>query len=251
MRPDDDVGLAGGYLLQGLAPLRHALGAGEQDDVDGQVGQGRRDREVVLPGEDLGRGHYGPLSSRLDRGEERGDGDHGLSAAHVSLQEAAHRLLQAHVGEDLLCDPFLRPGQAEGEALQEGVEEAPVAPVPATDLCPLQARFTGRETGLYQEELVEDQAPHRRLKTRPLGREMDLVYRVVQIGQAVAHEHVGRQRVEDASGRVERAVDERPHPARLNTLVDRVDGDEASGVRSFVAPWIIDDLDTLRAICMP
>ena len=30
-------------------------------------------------------------------------------------------------------------------------------------LGPLHARFTGRETGLYQEELVEDQAPHRRL----------------------------------------------------------------------------------------
>ena len=50
---------------------------------------------------------------------------------------------------------------------------------------------------------MEDQAPHRRLEACPLCREMDLVYRVVQIGQAVAHEHIGWQGVEDAPGRVE------------------------------------------------
>ncbi len=142
-------------------------------------------------------------------------------------------------------------GQAEGEALQEGVEEAAVAPVPAADLGPLHARLAGGETGLDQEELVEDQTPHRRRKKRPLRREMDLVYRVVQIGQAVAHEHVGRQRVEDAPGRVERAVDERPHPARLYALVDRVDGDEASGVRSFVAPGSSTTSILFAAIWMP
>src|SRR5215208_1297609 len=139
VRPDDDVGLAGCYLLQGLTPLRHALRAGEQNDVDGQLGQGRRDREVVLPGENLGRGHYGTLSSRLDRGEERGYGDHGLSAANIPLKEAAHGLLQAHVSEDLLYDPLLRPCQPEGEAPQEGIEEAPVATVPAANLGPLDA----------------------------------------------------------------------------------------------------------------
>src|SRR5829696_10394050 len=75
---------------------------------------------------------------------------------------------------------------------------------------------------------------------------MDLVYRVVQIGQTVAYEHIGWQGVEDASGRVEGAVDERPHPARLYTLVDGVDGHETSGVRPFVRPGIIDDLDIPR-----
>ena len=76
---------------------------------------------------------------------------------------------------------------------------------------------------------------HRRLQARPLGREVDLVDGVVQIRQAVAHEDLGRQRVEDAARRVEGAVDERPHPAGLYVLVDGVDGDEAPGVRPFVA----------------
>src|SRR5918992_1692711 len=40
VRPDDDVCLAGRYLLQCLTPLRHTLGAGEDYDVDRQVGQG-------------------------------------------------------------------------------------------------------------------------------------------------------------------------------------------------------------------
>src|SRR5687767_14544333 len=115
------------------------MGSGEQDDVDWQVGQGRRDRDVVLPGKDLGRGHYGTLSPRLNRGEERGYGDHGLSAANITLKEAAHRLLQAHVVENLLYNPLLRPCQAEGEPPQKGIEHAAVAPVPATDLGPLDA----------------------------------------------------------------------------------------------------------------
>jgi hypothetical protein len=65
------------------------------------------------------------------------------------------------------------------------------------------------------------------------------------LGQLVAREHLGRQRVEDASGRVECAVDEGAHPAGLYVLVDWVDGDEASCVRPFVSPWIFDDLDIL------
>src|SRR5215207_4504608 len=115
--------------------------------------------------------------------------------------------------------------------------------MPAADLCPLKTCLAGREAGLNQEELMEDQTPHRRLEAHPLRRKVDLVYRVVQIRQTVTHEHIGRQRVQDAARRVEGAVDERTHPARLYTLVDGVDGDEASRVRSFVARGIIDDLD--------
>src|SRR5215208_1203527 len=113
----------------------------------------------------------------------------------------------------------------------------------AADLGPLQACFAGCESSLDQEQLVEDQTPHRGLEARPLRREVDLVYRVVQIGQAVAHEHIGRKRIEDTACRVEGAVDKGPHPARLYALVDGVDWDEASRVRTFVARGIVDDLD--------
>ena len=92
---------------------------------------------------------------------------------------------------------------------------------------------------------MEDQTPHRRPESGPLRREMDLVYGVVQLRQVVAHEQLGWQWVEDAPRRVEGAVDEGPHPAGLYVLVDGVDGNEASGVRSFVAPTIFYDLDAL------
>ena len=55
---------------------------------------------------------------------------------------------------------------------------------------------------------------------------VDLVYRVVQVGQAMAGEEIRGQRVEDVAGFVEGAVDQGPHPPRLYALVGRVDGHE-------------------------
>ena len=59
---------------------------------------------------------------------------------------------------------------------------------------------------------------------------MDLVYRVVQIGQAVAGEEIRGQRVEYVSGFVEGAMDESPDPPRVYTLVSRVDRDKPAGM---------------------
>src|SRR5215212_6984305 len=115
--------------------------------------------------------------------------------------------------------------------------------MPAADFGPIETRLAGGETGLDQEELVEDQSPHRRHETRPLRRKMDLVHGVVQIGQAVAHEHVRWQRVEYTAGSVEGAVDQGPHPPGLYALVDGIDGHESSRMGSFVATGILDDLD--------
>ena len=124
------------------------------------------------------------------------------------------------------------PVSPKGEPLEKGVQEASVAPVPAADFGPLDARFTGGESGLDQEELVEDQTPHRRPQGAPArsgngprgSRRAD--------SGGCGDEDLGRQRVEDAARRVEGAVDERPHPAGLYALVDGVDGHEPAGVRA-------------------
>jgi hypothetical protein len=173
------------------SPLFIASSAGEEHDVDREVGEGARDREVVLLGEDLGRGHDGALAPGLDGCEERGDRDYGLAAADIPLQEAAHGPLRSHVGQDLLYHPLLRSCELERQTPQIRVQEAPVARVPRADLGPLQAGLAGGESGLYQEELVEDQTPQGVFEADAVRGEVDLVEGVVQVGEVVTGQYLG------------------------------------------------------------
>ena len=67
VRPDNDVGLALSHHLKRRPALRSVLRTRQQHDVYRQVGQRRGDREVVLLGEDFGRGHEGPLTHQIRR----------------------------------------------------------------------------------------------------------------------------------------------------------------------------------------
>ena len=113
------------------------------------------------------------------------------------------------------------------------------------DLAPLQPRLAGGEAGLYEEELVEDEPVHRGSQLRTVGREVDLVEGVVQIREPLTRQQFGGERVQDAAGRREGAVDEGPHPPRLYTPVDRIDGYEPPRVWTVVTVRFVDDLDAL------
>jgi len=124
---DDDeaeVGEVGFVFLQGVgaddeldfathdATLRLALGcgierAGEEGDFVGLAGAGGDGfaeelarGEVVLGGEDFGGSHEGYLEAVFDGDEGGLHGDDGLAGADVSLEQAAHGLGFAHVGDD-------------------------------------------------------------------------------------------------------------------------------------------------------
>ena len=56
---------------------------------------------------------------------------------------------------------------------------AAVTAVPVAPLGPLHARLAGRESGLYQEELVEDETVHGRPQACPLRGEVNLVDGIV------------------------------------------------------------------------
>ena len=102
MGADDDIGLA--RLDRGMdrtLPYRGQR-SGEELASHAERLEQWRQAGVMLAGENLGRRHERPLPAGAhDAGQ--GDRRHcGLAAAHVALQEAAHRDLGGQVNDDLV-----------------------------------------------------------------------------------------------------------------------------------------------------
>src|SRR3990172_7607194 len=94
---DGDVHLSGRYRLAQGAFRGAWPGAGEQLDAQGRAAaesdlpEERRQRSVVLLGQNLCRGHEDALVAVRGGDGERRTGDGRLAAAHVALKEAGHR----------------------------------------------------------------------------------------------------------------------------------------------------------------
>ncbi len=130
---DGEVDFAAKDAVAGVALGAVVEASGEKSDAVGAMGAGGdfvaeelAGGEVVLRGEDFGGGHESYLVAVFD-GDECGlEGDDGLAGAYVALEEAAHGLLAAHVGDDLAEDTFLGGGGLEGEDLFEGFADGVV-----------------------------------------------------------------------------------------------------------------------------
>ena len=69
----------------------------------------------VLPGQDLGRGQQRRLAPVLHRRQHGQQGNHGLAAADIALQQPQHPVRRRHVGIDLGQGQALGVGQGEGQ----------------------------------------------------------------------------------------------------------------------------------------
>ena len=119
MRADQHVHLAGGHRL-----LHPALGGrpqrtGQPAHAHAQRLQPGREALIVLPRQDLGRGHQRDLPARTHRHHRRQCGNDRLAAAHVTLQQPVHGLLPRQVGRDLVTYPALRPGERKRQRGQQ------------------------------------------------------------------------------------------------------------------------------------
>ena len=100
VRADGELRLAAGDGLQrGLLRARLEA-AGEPAHLHAQRLQPVRELEVVLLGEDLGGRHERHLPAVLDRLQGRQRRDQRLAAAHVALQQPAHRVRLREVVRD-------------------------------------------------------------------------------------------------------------------------------------------------------
>ena len=121
VRSDDEIGFAMEDAAAGELLLVFVERAGEQDDAIAarrffeQLARG----EVMLRGEDLGRGHERGLTAIFY------DDEHGLqrhdsfAGADISLKQTAHGRWLAHVGDDFAERALLRRGGMKGQDLAD------------------------------------------------------------------------------------------------------------------------------------
>ena len=119
MRADQHVHLAGGHRL-----LHPALGGcpqrtGQPAHPHAQRLQPGREPLIVLPRQDLGRGHQRGLPAGAHRHHRRQRGNDRLAATHVALQQPVHGLLPRQVGRDLVTYPALRTGERKRQRGQQ------------------------------------------------------------------------------------------------------------------------------------
>lgn len=110
-------------------PLGRRGPAGEEVAADTAAGQPGREGALVLAGEE-GRGgeqeHLAAIGDDRQGGEE---GDGGLAAAHIPLDQAVRRLVGAQIAADLGEDGLLSRGEREGQA-GAGAGVGRIAPPP-------------------------------------------------------------------------------------------------------------------------
>ena len=128
--PHDDGRLAGGQVGQDPVALGGRGGAGQQVDPGGALGAAEHPGATqgaekhleggsVLGGEHLGGGQEGRLTATAHHLEHGAQGNEGLAAAHVTLEEALHGDGAGQVGGDLLADAYLSGGEVVGQGCIE------------------------------------------------------------------------------------------------------------------------------------
>jgi hypothetical protein len=163
VRADRELDLARGDGLHGLLLLAALQRARKPRDLHAQGCQPVRELEVMLLGEDFRRRHECRLPAVLDR-LERGHGGHQrLAAAHVALQQAAHRVRVRKVLADRGVRGALGARERERQRLHERVGERVRL---GQGRCGLRAPFAiGDAHGeLLREDLVELEPPPRRMR---------------------------------------------------------------------------------------
>ena len=124
---DDDRQRAGGQFVQQAGPPLALVAAGQQPDTNARRIRQRRDGLHMLSRQDLGGRQDRGLRPGLDRGQHRRQGDHGLAAADIALQQPQHAVFGRHVGRDLGDRLALRAGQGKGKGGFDLGGEPPVA----------------------------------------------------------------------------------------------------------------------------
>ena len=226
---DRDPDVAGGDELVHRSPLACGDARGEEGDAHPQLGAQRLEREEVLLGERLGRGHQGALPTRLHRAEERVQRNHRLAGADIALEESLHRRRPAEVGVDLGDHLLLRLGEREGQHRAVARRQAACERKRLGD-----ERFAlhraSPERELEREELIEREAAARLLGVVLSPRPVDPDEGVCTERQPLADSHARRERLAARAGEGKRRLRHRPQ-GLLGEIGRRgVDGREVGGL---------------------
>ena len=248
MGADAEVDLPALQPSENFAALLCARRAREQRAAQREPREQRREILVMLPRENLRRGHERRLPAVLSGEPDARGGDHRLAAADVALTETVHRAARAHVGDGITDGAALRPGERKGQAFIKRlhIERAAGGPrdVPAPRAQQLQPAGE-------QEQLLEGETAARRLQRLRRGGKVDVLIGEADVAQLVGAAHLVGQ---DVRQQLAAGVEPLPHGAREQQLADpgrqRVDGHDAP--RQLPAPLRLEDgVDHLAAQARP
>ena len=119
--------------------------------------------------------HQHSLPSRLDRREQGRDGHHGFATAHVSLQQACHRLGPGQIAVNFCQDPLLSPGELKGQQRQKALDQVGLGWSQQGRCALASEAFAPQPQGqLQQQEFVEHQSGPGRLQLGLIIRPVNL-----------------------------------------------------------------------------
>ena len=214
-----------------LAAARRGSGPGEQGDGDESAEQAV-ERGQVLLGQRLGGRHEGSLRTVLDGAEHRAQGHNGLAGAHLSHQQALHRLGAGEVRVDLLEGLPLVVRGLERERRSPGVHQL-AGRLELRRRAALLARAPpARERQLEQQQLLEREPAARLVLVLlvPLAREVKRRERRRATRQPLGRPDVGGQWLDHVVHAIALRRHEFANPIRSETLRAGIHGHHAYGV---------------------
>ena len=119
VRPNDEHGIAPGEFFRSGFAFARTKTACQEHGLDSEWLEQFGEGPDVLLREKLCRRHDGSLIPVLHRQQRREEGDDGLPAADIALQQAVHLPIAGHVGHDLAYGDRLRVGEGERQHILE------------------------------------------------------------------------------------------------------------------------------------
>src|SRR3989338_7269294 len=188
----------------------------------------------MLACEHFGWRHNGGLAPVLRRAYCRKSGDHGFPRADIALEEPVHGAAFLKVLQDLPERPFLRSGQRERKFCDDPLEEGNIG-FDLDRARPRELHFLSEVFKLEQKQVLERKAPFRGERVLDPFREMNVLERVMQFGEAVHAERGAGQPFRRSREPLEDRLYEVADPFRGKAARLRVDGHEAGGMPGFIA----------------
>ncbi len=235
MGADDQGRVSAHQSLQQSGTGLALVPTGQQQAVQaGRRGQGL-DRRIVLPGKYLRRRHQGRLGAAFDGPQHGENGNHGLAAADIALQQPHHPALAGHVGGDIAPGFVLGFRQGEGQGGDGLVDQAAVS-VYGAPLDPALVEAHQAQRQLIGKQFVIGEALARSragLQVRLGFRGVDAQQGLPPGGPAIARQmrriQPFRQLRRAFEGKADRLADGFQGESR-GQAVDRLDGHDALGL---------------------